>query len=48
MYYFTNEYECFIRFNKLEKTYESTRSQAAYFYCFRVFGIPDETRSTSF
>ena len=29
-------------------TDESTRPAASCFYCFEVFGTPDETRSTSF
>ena len=40
--------ECFIRVSKHEKTDESTRPQAECFYCFRVFGNPDETRCISF
>ena len=38
----------FIRVSKHKKTDESTRPQAECFYCFEVFGTPDETRSTSF
>ena len=45
---FQNECECFIGVSKHEKTDESTRPQAECFYCFRVFGNPDETRCTSF
>ena len=47
-YYFQNESECFIGVSKHRETNESTRPQAEYFYCFEVFGYPDETRSTSF
>lgn len=39
--------ECSIKVSKLEKTDESTRSKAECFYCFQVFGNPDETRSPS-
>ena len=39
---------CFIRGSKHRETDKSTRPQAECFYCFEVFGIPDETRSTSF
>lgn len=39
--------ECSIKVSKLEKTDESTRSKAECFYCFPVFGNPDETRSPS-
>ena len=42
-----NEGECFIRVSKHEKTDESTRPKVECFYCFRVFGNPDETRSSS-
>ena len=48
MYYFQNESECFIGVSKHRETNESTRPQAECFYCFEVFGYPDETRSTSF
>ena len=41
-------YECFIRGSKHRESNESTRQQAECFYCFEVFGTPDETRSTSF
>ena len=47
MKYFINEGECFIRVSKREKTDESTRPKAECFYCFLVFGNPDETRSPS-
>ena len=47
-YYFQNESECFIGVSKHRETNESTRPQAECFYCFEVFGYPDETRSTSF
>ena len=43
-----NECESFIRGSKHRETDESTRPQASCFYCFEVFGSPDETRSTSF
>ena len=43
-----NECEGFIRGSKHRETDESTRPQAECFYCFLVFGTPDETRSTSF
>ena len=39
---------CFIRGSKHRETDKSTRPQAECFYCFEVFGTPDETRSTSF
>ena len=47
-YYIKNECECFIRGSKHRESNESTRPQAECFYCFEVFGAPDETRSTSF
>ena len=47
-YYFPNECKCFIGISKHWETNESTRPQAKCFYCFEVFGYPDETRSTSF
>ena len=47
-YYFKNECECFIKVFKHEKTDESTRPQAKCFYCFRVFGNPNETWCTCF
>ena len=47
-YYFQNKSECFIGVSKHRETNESTRPQAECFYCFEVFGYPDETRSTSF
>ena len=43
-----NECEGFIRGSKHLETDESTRPYAECFYCFQVFGTPDETRSTSF
>ena len=39
---------CFIRGSKHQETDESTRPQAEYFYCLKVFETPDKTRSTSF
>ena len=48
MQYIKNECECFIRGSKHRETDESTRPQAECFYCFSVFGTPDETRSISF
>ena len=48
MYYFKNKCGGFIRVSKHEKTDESTKSQTECFYCFRLFGNPDETRCTSF
>ena len=39
---------CFIRGSKHRESNESTRPQAECFYCFDLFGTPDETRSTSF
>ena len=47
MKYFINEGECFIRISKHEKTDKRTRPKAECFYCLRVFGNPDETRSPS-
>ena len=43
-----NECECFIIGYKHRESNENTRPQAECFYCFEVFGTPDETRSTSF
>ena len=48
MYYFKNKCGGFIRVSKYEKTDESTKPQTECFYCFRLFGNPDETRCTSF
>ena len=38
----------FIRGAKHRETDESTTAKAECFYCFEVFGSPDENRSTSF
>ena len=47
MKYFMNEGECFIRVSKRGKTDESMRPKPECFYCFLVFGNPNETRSPS-
>ena len=44
-YFFINKGECFITVSKHEKTDNSTGPKAKCFYCFRVFGNPDETWS---
>ena len=38
MYYFKNECEGFNQVSKHEKTFETTRLQAEWFYCFQAFG----------
>ena len=54
MLYVNNEFECFIRGSKHEREgmkHEREgmkhEREARVFYCFRVFGSPDESRETS-